>query len=314
MFLVVSIGAQQKNPFDVRGKTSKSPSESEAIQEVETSRDSISRDTGTLKIPDRKSTGNPEVQSGNPFEKHNTPSSQELTRTLPRAAQEKQAPSTIISGADGGKRDTSIIVLVYSLIMLIILTLAISLDKNRFTAMMKSSINSNYLKTLFRDSKAWTNGQGIVLYLFFLLNAGFAIWLILLKLDSPWSYNLFIIIGAVTLCYVIRHAVLYAMASIFNLGSEVAIHNFSIGLHNMMLGVFLLPFIMAIEFLPGVSYTSFLFGLTTLFLVIYLLRQLKGILSCLGMRGFSPFYFFIYLCAIEIAPVLVAYKMMIGAL
>ena len=82
----------------------------------------------------------------------------------------------------------------------------------------------------------------------------------------------------------------------------------------MILGVFILPVILAIEFLPGVEYSTFLYVLIGLFLVLYVLRQLKGLLSCFAIRGFNPFYFFIYLCAIEIAPVLVVYKMMIGAL
>ncbi len=211
-------------------------------------------------------------------------------------------------------KDTNVIVLIYSIVMLIILTLTISMDKMRFRDLMKSSLNSNYLRTLYRETKAWSNGQGILLYVFFILNAAFATWLLTLKLNSSLTQNLFLIGGTIILCYSVRHVTLWALVAIYPVGSEVGLHNFSIGIHNMVLGIFLLPFIMAIEFLPGVSYQAFLMCGGVIFLLIYSLRQAKGLMSCIGMRDFNPFYFFIYLCAIEIAPFLVGYKMMIGAL
>jgi len=219
-----------------------------------------------------------------------------------------QKPSSSLS------QDTKVIVLVYSLVMLIILTLAISMDRKRFGNILQACINSNHLRTLYRENQAWTNGQDIILYAFFFLNLAFVIWFFDVKLNQAASFNLFWIVGGVIVCYMIRHVVMWSISSIFPLGQEVGLHNYSISLHNIVLGVFLLPFIIALEFLPGVSYQSLLYGVFGLALVIYALRQFKGFLLSIGMRGFNPFYFFIYLCAIEIAPMLVGYKMMIGAL
>ena len=192
------LSAQSGNPFDIPGK------------------DTSSREAPVISSQE----GITQAQHDtlfNPFEKRTTP-------TLIESPREKSRTS-LIGKSSGVERDTSILVLVYSLIMLVVLTLAISMDKARFTSMMKSSINSNYLKTLFRDSRSLTNGQGVILYLFFLLNAGFALWLILLKLNSPWSFNLMVMVGIVTAFYVIRHLVMYALSIIYNLSVEVATHN-----------------------------------------------------------------------------------------
>lgn len=210
--------------------------------------------------------------------------------------------------------NTKIIALVYSVIMLIILTLAISMDRKKFGFMVQSCINSNNLRTLYRDNKAWTNGQSIILYIFFFLNLAFVIWFLNIKMNLFPNIDLFLILGALVVCYLIRHVVMWSIATVFPLGQEVGLHNFSISLHNMVLGVFLLPFILALEFMPSVGYQTMFYGVLTIILLLYLMRQTKGLFLSFGMRGFNLFYFFVYLCAVEIAPILVVYKMISGAL
>lgn len=207
-----------------------------------------------------------------------------------------------------------ILVLVYSLAMLVILTLAISLDRKRFGSLLKSGVNSNNLKTLYRESKSWQHGQSIILYVFFFFNLSFIIWLIALKTHTSVLSNLFIVGGIVMVCYAVRHFVMWSISAIYPVGAEVSVHNFSISIHNMILGILILPIILAIEFMPGINISVWIYISLTILGIIYILRQAKGFLSCITMRGFNPFYFFIYLCAVEIAPFLVGYKMMLGAL
>ena len=251
-----------------------------------------------------------ESKSDNPFE---------LPQHTNRAVTQNSQPTSKAVSTDlklpvahSDTRNMKLIVLIYSLVMMVILTLAISMDRKRFGSVLKSGVNSNYLKTLYRDTKAWTNPQFIILYIFFILNIAFVIWLVLLK--SSYMVNLFIIIGGVLLCYALRHVVMWSITNIYPVGKEVNVHNYSIAVHNSILGILLLPVILIVEFIPGVSISAF--GYLAIFVVvlIYILRQSKGLLSCLGMRGFNPFYFFVYLCAVEIAPILVGFKMMIGAL
>ncbi len=210
--------------------------------------------------------------------------------------------------------DTKLIVLVYFLVMLIILTLAISMNRQRFGKILKSSYNSNHLRTLHRENNAWTNGQIIILYIFFFLNTSFVLWLVLIKTyESPPFGLLSIGLGLIGF-YLIRHIVMWAMSNIYNFGHEPDMHNYSIVLHNVIIGVVILPFVLVMEFFSPATFRMALLTLAAIVILIYTLRQGKSLLMSIGMRAFNPFYFFIYLCAIEIAPLMVAYKILMGAL
>jgi len=189
---------------------------------------------------------------------------------------------------------TKIIVLVYVLAMLVILTMAVSMQRKRFKTMLKACINSNHLRTLFRENNPWTNGQSVILYLFFVLNSAFVIWLIFRRFASLPEVNLFLIGSVILGVYLIRHVVMAVFSSIYPIGVTAELHNYSIALHNMVLGILILPFILALEFLPTESLpliATILAGITG---IIYLLRQVKSLLMSLGIRHLNLFYFFIY--------------------
>lgn len=210
--------------------------------------------------------------------------------------------------------DTRVLVLVYTLVMMMILSLAISLDRKRFNTILSASINSNHLKGLYRENATWTNGQSMILYIYFFINTGFLAWYASIKIAGTPMVPLWWILAALIILYLTRHMIMKIISMVYPVGPEVELHNYSISVHNIVLGIVLLPLIPAIEFIPNVSPQVFLWLAGALVLIVYLLRQAKGMMLSLGMRGMDPLYFFIYLCAIEIAPILVLYKMTIGAL
>ena len=313
LFLVYTICCGQSvNPFDIpKGSSEAFEEHAPTNQEIVDSSGNFDSNT---EIQNQTITPSTDVQpiNNNPFDLPNPLNQSSVQKPMPNSMPQKTSGSLAAPVSNREPGNMKLIVLIYSLVMMVILTLSISIDRNRFSSVLKSGVNSNYLKTLFRDTKAWTNPQFIILYIFFVLNLAFVVWLILLK--SSYTANLFIIIGAVFLCYVLRHLVMWSITAIYPVGKEVSTHNYSIALHNSILGIILLPMILIVEFVPGVDISTL--GYLAIFVVvlIYILRQSKGLLSCLGMRSFNPFYFFIYLCAVEIAPILVGFKMMIGAL
>ena len=245
------------------------------------------------------------LQSNNPFD---LPKQKSLSTKKP----EPRHNDIKVVKNDQEPQNMKLIVLIYALVIMVILTLCIGINRKRFNSILKAGVNSNYLKTLYRDTTAWTNPQFIILYIYFILNLSFVTWLILLK--SSIIVNLFILIGAVLSCYAIRHFVMWALTTIYPIGREADLHNYSIAIHNCILGILLLPVILVVEFIPGINVSVLGYLAIVVVGIIYFLRQSKGLLSSIRMRSFNLFYFFIYLCAIEIAPILVGYKMMIGAL
>jgi hypothetical protein len=96
---------------------------------------------------------------------------------------------------------------------------------------------------------------------------------------------------------------------VFPLNNEGNVHNYSIGVHNMMSSLFLIPVCLGMIFGPEGLINFFIIAGFIFLGVIYLLRQSKGLLMAISIKGFNPIYFFIYLCAVEIAPFLIVFRM-----
>lgn len=205
--------------------------------------------------------------------------------------------------------------LIFGIISLLITTLCISSNRYRFNQLVKSTWNSNQLFNLYRETDAWKNGQSFFLYLIFLLNSSLFFFIAQqmkffgAEISFGWKMSL-MVISAV---YLTRHLAMMLISWIYPLTPTIGIYNYSIGVNNIVVGVFLLPITLSMVFGPhSLEIFFFYLGLFVLGL-IYLIRQLKGFLLAIGMKGFNLIYFFIYLCAIDIAPILLIWRMTSGA-
>jgi hypothetical protein len=89
---------------------------------------------------------------------------------------------------------------------------------------------------------------------------------------------------------------------------------FVVFLANKMLGIFLLPFLIVITFSgPQVREIA----VTISFVMIFILLLYRVFAAYRPIRNeikLTLFYFFLYLCAFEIAPLLLIYKMLLNYL
>ena len=292
-----------QNPFDI-------PANNSTVK-IDSSRSVVSDSAVTINMVPDSSSMQPEVQSqNNPFDINR---SNIISLDTEDRGVQTNPPSR---GKTPGllQIDTDFLVLIYSLVMLVIITMAISMNKARFITIVKSTASSNQIRTLYRDTRAWTNGQSLLLYLIFFFNAAFIIWLANAKLNLFQETRFFLILLAVFLIYLFRHFIMWLIGAIYPVENQATTHSYSIALHNKAFGVVILPFILGLEYISIIPMRTTVLVLLGIFLINYLLRQGKSALMALGSRGFNLFYFFLYLCAIEIAPYLVAYKLLIGAL
>ncbi len=311
--------SQDNNPFDIPQAGDASTDEP-ITTEIETrltdpvasTGQSLDSSTVTTSLPSISIDSLSINQEPNPFDIGSDALSTETIGESPD--QGFTNPIDIGHTMDGEIRDTRLVVLIFVLVMFIILSLAVSLDRKRCGDVFKSMVNSNNMKTLYRETNAWTNGQTVIFYLSFFLIGSFLIWLLSLKYFGSDSMHLWWIALALILCYLIRHFTVWLLGTVYPLGPEVGQFNYSIMLHNIVLAIFLLPVVLAVEFVAGIDIKTYVFLAGGIFLLVYAFRQIKGIISMLSMRGFSPLYFFIYLCAVEIAPIMVFYKIIAGAL
>lgn len=192
------------------------------------------------------------------------------------------------------------------LLSLVLIAVGINTNTKRFKGMMQSLYNSNNLKALVRQGRQLTDLQNILLYIAFWLVGSVFLYLASRTAGYGMSWWLapLILLGV----YAGRHIVMYLISYIYPVGKAIDVHNLGIGIHNMVLTIPLVIAGLGLLFGPESMNRYFLiFGLGAI-LLFYVARQLKGALLAVQLRGFNPIYFFLYLCAVEVAPVLVALR------
>ncbi len=258
-----------KNPFEIRQKRTNESRKNDTVESV-------------TKIQPHN----------NPFDKKSYSSNINSIDDIPNRNNNDDSKRKLIFG-------------IITLLGLILLVFGVSLNQPKVQRFFQSLYNTNTLKSLFRNTKTIFELQHIVLYFLFIVNGSLFLALIL---DHFFGYTI-IQYWLIPLCllgvYIVRHIIMALISFVFTFSTTVDVYNYSIGTHNIALGIILFPFIIGLQF-GAASIQSILiyFGLIIIG-VIYLLRQFKGLLLAITIRDFNLIYFFIYLCAVEIAPILV---------
>lgn len=285
--------AQSGNPFDIKRSNRSTVAPLSTANVIYSDSDTVSYDQ--IGIENRLSGGNPFDIGAN--------------KKSTAIAQGKKEANTQPSSAYSKKKSAGVnkgIMAIFCFLNLVLIAFAFSTNRGRFVSVINSTYNSNTLKNLFRSAKSWFDLQGTLLYVAFILSTSLYIFLLTKNgwfgsVVLSWWHIPLVLIGL----YATRHLFMAFFAYIFPLGNSIEIQNYSIGLHNMISSLVLLPVALGMTFGPEGSFGLFAIIGLILIGIIYFLRQAKGFLMVITMRGFNPIYFFIYLCAVEIAPFLI---------
>lgn len=113
---------------------------------------------------------------------------------------------------------------------------------------------------------------------------------------------------AIAAAYSIKMIVLRFLSAVFNLEKAVALYIFNVFLMVMMVGLLLLPVNILLAYASaGIRHWTLLIT-TGLIALLFLYRLIRAAGIWTGIPGFSLFYLFLYLCAFEIAPLLIIWK------
>jgi hypothetical protein len=111
--------------------------------------------------------------------------------------------------------------------------------------------------------------------------------------------------------YLVKYVVLKFVGWVFSISRATDIYIFVVFLVNKMLGIFLLPFLILITF-SGDQLREILITISlAMIFVLWAYRALAGYRPVRNEIKLTPFYFFLYLCAFEIAPLLLIYKVLL---
>jgi hypothetical protein len=117
--------------------------------------------------------------------------------------------------------------------------------------------------------------------------------------------------GAVGI-FLFKHVMINAVSYLFSEEQQARRYNFLIMVFNCVLGFFLVPFNFFIAFSAKGDYQIFIaFWMVGLVAIFYAYRALRSAGIGSKFLNSSPFHFLLYLCAVEIAPVLLLVKLAI---
>jgi hypothetical protein len=117
----------------------------------------------------------------------------------------------------------------------------------------------------------------------------------------------FIIFAAILLIYTVKSLVLRLLDFVFLTRGGFSSYLFIVFIYNKMVGFVLLPIIAILPFVPGNVTPYLIYAGGLIIIILYLFRVFKGLQ--LGIKNrLSIFYLILYLCALEILPVLVLLK------
>jgi hypothetical protein len=182
---------------------------------------------------------------------------------------------------------------------------------NLFTLFFRVTMRQNQI----RDQVLQTPLPSLLLNIFFVLSAGMYLNLVLyhfkMNPDPVFWISFSWCVLLVSLLYLGKLLILTAMGWIFNVSNATNTYLFIVFLVNKMIGMFLLPFLFILAF----PHPAIISGMITLsFILVIALFFYRFIISYRPIRSeinVGRLHFIIYLCAFEIAPLLLIYKVLL---
>lgn len=182
---------------------------------------------------------------------------------------------------------------------------------NLFRLFFRTTLRQSQVK----DQLVQSQLSNLLFNLFFFIAAGVYLFLLVRYYDviitaNKWQ-ELGTCIALVTLLYIAKFAALRASGWVFGIKPAIETYTFIVFLVNKVLGILLVPFIILLAFTAGdinkVALTISLLLITGMF--VY--RFIRSYLPIQNEIKVSRFHFFLYLCAFEITPLLLIYKVLL---
>ena len=289
----------ENNPFEISTDSTK---KDEATDQGNSLDISISRPKD-LSTPEPDPSSEVQVDNQNPFEIA-VPSFSNPKKTKVNPAKKIITAST--------KPLSSKFNLWMTILLITILTVLVNIYKITLGKVYRSFLNDNFLKMVHRDYGPVTMIPYLVLYTFSLTLMGIFLFTVLnyykISFFSTPIFDLLASVASILVIFIVKHFVLKIIGSIFPISKEIKQYSFTIIIFGIITGLFLLPAILLISYAPPHLTLTIIYGAFILIGLVYLYRILRSLFIALKYISLHKFHFFVYLCTIEIAPLLVLMK------
>ena len=176
-------------------------------------------------------------------------------------------------------------------------------------------LSNNALRQIYRDQLGWGSIPQLALYMLFWLNAGIFSFLMMYRFGIRLPFGQFgtflACVGGVSVIFLIKHAILYIIASVFPISKEIKTYNYVIITAGILLGLMLLPLNIFIAYSPASFGDLFVYLAFIAIGLMYLVRSFRSLSVASPFLITDQFHFLLYLCTVEIAPVMILIKFML---
>ena len=203
--------------------------------------------------------------------------------------------------------------LVVFLLVFAFLVFSIAVNRGAVTKAWRSFLSDNALALVQREAFGLVGSTPYyLLYASFVLNAGILIFLVTRAFKGETFNNLpflLICIAGAGIMFVTKHLMLRTAGMLFPVQTEIARYNFLMIIFNCVLGLFLMPFNFLLAYTQPEYRLLVAFWILGLVAVFYIYRGFRASRIGLKFLGTDQFHFLLYLCTVEIAPVLFVLKL-----
>lgn len=179
-------------------------------------------------------------------------------------------------------------------------------------------MNDGIVNQLYTRRSGGELGALWACYFYFFLVAGFYVYLLASYFEIGLSYGIWgswlTYALAVAAILGLKNMILVLFSFLFPVRKEVSRYVFVLMIFAILGGLFIAPVNLLISYAPVEWRTTFLYGGVVVLVGIYVLHLMRGMF--IGNRLFfsRPVHFLLYICAIELAPLLLIYYYVSGLL
>jgi hypothetical protein len=183
--------------------------------------------------------------------------------------------------------------------------------KNLFLLFMQTSIRQ--MQT--REQLLQNNLASVFLNVLFIASVGLYVTLLIQFkqwADIPFYHLLLYSFGILFVVYLGKYIFLAFSGWVFNVPEATGSYTFIVFLVNKVLGIVLIPFIWLITFSPLPVKQAAITISAAIVLVLFAYRYLVSFGVIRSNLKVSAFHFFLYLCAVELLPLALIYKLLVN--
>jgi len=181
----------------------------------------------------------------------------------------------------------------------------------RINQIFKAFFANRFFNQLSREGGLFKERVSFILFITYIAALGLFIFqiycyynnIILSELISFWMYIK--ILSGILIFFLIKTFLYVLTGFIFGKAKETSDYLLNIFIFDQIMGVILLPIIVLTTFIHN---QYFIYMGVLIFGLLYLYKMYSGAIYAISVAKISPYYLFLYLCTLEILPILILAK------